>query len=198
MLSEDLKFLEHAYDVLNKKYFEGSLTRPVITIQKTAGAYGHFTPWNSWTAKSKEYPEINLGAQTLNRDLVETLATLLHEMVHQYCYDKKIKDTSSNGRYHNKRFKAEAEVRGLIIERAPGIGWSKTTPQESFKEFVAKTFKDKISCNRKGDRGGGGVAGKASSSTRKYVCPKCSMSVRATKYVRIACMDCDKQMVVEK
>jgi len=31
---------------------------------------------------------------------------------------------------------------------------------------------------------------KKPSSTRKYVCPKCGLSVRATKAVRIACVDC--------
>jgi hypothetical protein len=33
------------------------------------------------------------------------------------------------------------------------------------------------------------------SSTRKYICPCCGMSVRATRVVRIACIDCDEQMV---
>lgn len=31
---------------------------------------------------------------------------------------------------------------------------------------------------------------KKKSSTRKYICPKCGLSIRATKVVRIACMDC--------
>ena len=33
------------------------------------------------------------------------------------------------------------------------------------------------------------------SSTRKYICPCCGMSVRATRTVRIACMDCVEQMI---
>lgn len=33
-------------------------------------------------------------------------------------------------------------------------------------------------------------------STRKYVCPICNMSVRATREVRIKCGDCDVQMIV--
>ena len=33
------------------------------------------------------------------------------------------------------------------------------------------------------------------SSTRKYRCPCCGNSVRATKTVRIACMDCGVQMI---
>lgn len=34
------------------------------------------------------------------------------------------------------------------------------------------------------------------SSTRKYICPCCGVSVRATRTVRVACMDCDMPLVV--
>ena len=34
------------------------------------------------------------------------------------------------------------------------------------------------------------------SSTRKYICPCCGNSVRATKTVNIACLDCAEQMVL--
>lgn len=34
------------------------------------------------------------------------------------------------------------------------------------------------------------------SSARKYVCPCCGNSVRATKAVNIACLDCNEQMAV--
>ena len=45
--------------------------------------------------------------------------------------------------------------------------------------------------------GGVEIGGKPprTSSTRKYICPCCGMSVRATRTVRIACIDCDEQMV---
>lgn len=33
------------------------------------------------------------------------------------------------------------------------------------------------------------------SSSRKYVCPKCFMSVRATREVRVRCDNCDQLMV---
>ena len=36
------------------------------------------------------------------------------------------------------------------------------------------------------------------SSTRKYICPCCGNSVRATKTVNIACLDCDTQMELVK
>jgi len=41
----------------------------------------------------------------------------------------------------------------------------------------------------------GGIAPRKSSS-RKYACPCCGMSVRATKVVNIACLDCDEQLLL--
>ena len=38
---------------------------------------------------------------------------------------------------------------------------------------------------------------KKKSSTRKYICPKCGMSVRATKVVRIAYIECDNTQMQE-
>ena len=197
MLSTDLKFLENAYDALNKEHFNSELIRPVITIQKTAGAYGHFTPYNAWKCGDKEYREINIGAQDLDRDLVKVLATLQHEMVHQWCADNNIKDTSANGRYHNQKFKLEAEKRGLIITKgSSSIGWSVTTPSEAFTAFVHSKFKQRINSSRKREANIA-AAGKAKSSTRKYICPGCSTSVRATKIVEIKCIPCDKKMESE-
>ena len=34
-------------------------------------------------------------------------------------------------------------------------------------------------------------------STRKYICPMCLQSVRATKIVNIICGDCDSNMVID-
>lgn len=50
------------------------------------------------------------------------------------------------------------------------------------------------------DGGDTGMAGeKKKSSTRKYVCSLCGMSVRAMKIVRIACIDCGNvQMIPAK
>ena len=47
-ISDELRFLEEAFDVLNDKYFESALQKIAITIQSTPKASGHFTPWDSW------------------------------------------------------------------------------------------------------------------------------------------------------
>ena len=35
------------------------------------------------------------------------------------------------------------------------------------------------------------------SSTRKYICPCCGNSFRATKNINVMCMDCNEQFVLE-
>ena len=193
-ISKITAFLESAFDVLNDKYFESSLPKCAITIQSSPKAYGHFTTREVWQGgKEAARHEINLGAENLNRPLVNTLATLLHEMVHFYCHINDIKDTSRSGVYHNKRFKEEAERRALIIEYDKKIGWSKTIPSPSFAQFVKEKWGDApIDLYRIGDFGADGRTAKKS-STRKYVCPICAQGIRATKEVVILCGICSAE-----
>lgn len=196
MLSKKLESFESAYAILNERFFESALSNIVISISPTPGTYGHFTPWKSWESEDgKKMCEINMGAETINRPIENTIATLVHEMVHQYCYEHEIKDCSRGNTYHNKRFKEEAEKRGLIIEYSPRIGWSKTTPGDAIKKMVADGVFDE--CEKELHRIASGLTKpgkKKASSTRKYLCPSCGCSVRATKEVHISCIDCDEEM----
>lgn len=48
-ISDEVLFLENAFDVLYERYFEGTFQKITITTQSTPGAHGHFTPWDSWS-----------------------------------------------------------------------------------------------------------------------------------------------------
>lgn len=52
-ISQATKFLEGAFDVLNKEYFENTLSKPLITIQSTPGTFGHYTTYDAWTAPGR-------------------------------------------------------------------------------------------------------------------------------------------------
>lgn len=80
-VSDEVMFLEEAFDVLNKRYFESALQKIAITIQSTPRAHGHFTPWDSWDDSGQKIKEINLGAESLCRPVPDVIATLMHEMV---------------------------------------------------------------------------------------------------------------------
>ena len=200
-------YLNKVFDLLNAGFFESELTRPTITIQSTPRAYGHFSlREDTWLSKLGATHELNLGAGTLARPIENVAATLLHEMVHLDCYENGVKDTSRGFTYHNKRFKTAAESHGLIVDHHDKYGWSITSPSDALLDFVLETgltdiliFRNEyngISISGTGTHSSSGtpILPKKSSS-RKYICPCCRNSVRATKVVNIACLDCQIPML---
>ena len=203
-------YLNKVFDLLNYEFFEGELSRPTITIQSTPKAYGHFSlREDTWVSKLGGTHEINIGAGTLSRPIEEVAATLLHEMVHYYNHVNGVQDCSRGNTYHNRKFRDAAEAHGLIVAHHDKYGWTITTPSDDLLEVILKYELSDILINRNefggfhvggtGSHNGvptfGGIAPRKSSS-RKYACPCCGMSVRATKAVNIACMDCDEQLLL--
>ncbi|MBE6695312.1 MAG: SprT family zinc-dependent metalloprotease [Ruminococcaceae bacterium] len=188
-ISEATKFIEKAFNTFNKKYFEGALPQVAITIQASPKAYGHFTVNKVWEISEEHTHEINIGAENLNRPIEETIGTLIHEMVHLYCHENNIQDTSRRGQYHNKTFKAEAEKRGLIISYDKRIGWSITTPTEQLKEYCKRVFKiQRLEIVRQGIFGAD--TNKTKSKSYKYTCPNCDCSFKSTKDLHLICGVC--------
>ena len=201
-------YLNKIFDLLNEEFFENALSRPTITIQSTPKAYGHFSLRDdAWISKNGKSHEINIGAGTIARPIEEVAATLLHEMVHYYNYENGIQDCSRGNTYHNKRFKACAESHGLCVSYSDKYGWSHTEPSESLLDFVIENGLSDILINRN-EFSGFQITGTGThsgtfegtepkkSSSRKYICPCCGMSIRATREVRVKCMDCDEQLVL--
>ena len=201
-------YLNKIFDILNAEFFEGALSRPTITIQSTPKAYGHFSlREDTWVSKIGATHEINIGAGTLSRPIEEVAATLLHEMVHYFNYVQGIQDCSRGNTYHNKRFKEAAEAHGLIVQHSDKYGWSHTAPGDALLDLVLEYDLTDILISRNeyssfqvggtGTHSGTpfGTTTPKKSSSRKYICPCCGMSVRATKEVNIACVDCGVKMV---
>lgn len=207
-MSRAVSQLEHIYNALNTDFFQDELPIPIITVQSKPGTYGHCTTSKVWQRKDGGAYELNIAAEVLNYPIEETLDTMLHEMVHLYCRENGIKEVSRGGKYHNQRFKAEAERRGLVCVPCGQYGWN-TTPSDNLVEYALSKGWNEIKIGRGSlppiiRTGASGTAqtgaettggGKRPSSTRKLQCPKCGCSVRATKAVRIMCMDCMEQMI---
>lgn len=204
-----VQFLNKVFQYINTDFFSEELPTPIITIQSTPKAYGHFVAnsdaWKIDNADGTQRGayEINIGAGTLNRPIENVVATLIHECVHLYCHIKGLKDTSSHGQYHTKVFKAEAERRGLSISNGGYIGFSVTEPAEPVLDFCIKYELDNLKMNRTeysscvvvggGTRSGGssGTATIKKGNSVKWICPCCNTTVRSTKpKVNIICGDC--------
>lgn len=192
-----VEYLSRLYDYCNAKLFDGELAKPVITAQqdaknKTNGWWSFGKVWKE-NEKDEGEHELNMTAQQLNRSINEIAATLIHEMCHQYALVNNMQDTSRAGNYHNKLFKQIAEKHGLHVECVATIGWSHTTLTDETAAIIAEFIKGNpvsIIYRRPVFKG----QSVKTSSTRKYICPCCGQSVRATKAVNIMCADCNELM----
>lgn len=205
--------LEKLFRMLNEDFFNGQLEMPIITIQSTPRAYGHYSVAKIWTVNGEaQKHEINIGAGTLDREIEYTVATLLHEMCHYYNDTVlEVQDCSRGGMYHNKEFKQTAESVGLIVTKSDSYGYAHTAPSDSLIEWILNNDIQEIKINRNESNGirvtGGKATGDGAAATTKgrsanshsikYTCPVCGNSVRATKKVNIACVDCMQVMIAQ-
>lgn len=207
--------LYRIFDILNRDKFNGSLSEPVITIQKTKGTtLGYFTVDKVWKNKSdsdknnglvagdKEenaFYEINIDPRWFcTRTAADITETLLHEMVHYFNKVNDVKDCSGN--VHNKKFKTAAESVGLVVERGKSVGWGYTSMTDELKEYIDTEVQPKDSVFeyfRAGVIKADTTKKKRKKSLFKYECPKCGTIAKAKKDVKIMCGDCDCQMDIE-
>ena len=119
---------------------------PVIQSQgKKKRCAGWFSP-DQWSTREGEMVhELTLTAELLNRDPVDIIATIRHEIVHVWCHFLGLKDTSTGGR-HNKIFAEYAGILDLDVQRPAvdsyGLGY--TTPNDDLRERIEKEFKPDV------------------------------------------------------
>ena len=203
------QYLNKVFKLINTEYYDKDLVMPTFTMQSTDGSYGHVTTSKVWKTESgKASYELNIGADYLNRPIENIVATLIHEGCHLYAMQNGIKDTSNKGVYHNKKFKALAEERGLIIERHDKYGWTITTPSEETINFCINNDLQEVLISRNtgftftgvgtGKNGNGTpvkpIAPKKGNSI-KWICPCCGAIVRSTKVLNIVCGDCTEKFI---
>ena len=198
--------LEQLFDKFNEKFFESSLSKPVITLSNEGrrSVYGWFTVQKVWMDdKEVRHHEINICPEHLNRPIEEVCETLLHEMIHMKNAMAGVKDCHRNGLYHTKKFQVCAEQHGLNVVKTEKYGWAETSLKDATLEFIKTLKLEAFELFRNlnfpsddtadGDRDEGEEKPKTSSS-RKYVCSACELSIRATKEVRVRCEDCNVLM----
>lgn len=129
-----IKELERIYDELAKQY-KLVVPRPIITIQ-SKGRQKTTLGWHwqdKWKLGKTDISEINICAESLNQNPVETL---IHEMVHYSNSCDKIEDCNSQ-QYHNKNFKTRAENYGLNVKKDGRNGWAETSVSDSLKQKLS-------------------------------------------------------------
>lgn len=210
-----IKELYRIFDFFNARLYSNKLEHPVILIQtngKHKSTMGWCTSRKIWNDSegSESYYELTVCAEYLNMSMEEVIGTMLHEMVHLFCSQFKIKDTSRAGTYHNKRFKTAAEeIGGLLVDRDEKIGWGFTRLHEDTVGLIdeldpclelfriARRYPENYTPSDDEELAVEEDKPKRS-STRKYICPECGTIIRATKEVNVLCGDCNVPFEMEQ
>ena len=133
LASPIIRALEETYDDLRTD--NPDLPADIVFVMgqgKTKGGikWGHFAT-GRWTAKDAidtgSVPEVLISAECLAAGGHQVMQTLAHEAVHALAQARNVKETSRQGRYHNKKFVTLAEELGLTYPHDKAhdtIGWS--------------------------------------------------------------------------
>jgi hypothetical protein len=121
-----VKLMEEVWERIRENHPE---LPAVVIVTGTAfigpARWGHFRA-NGWKARAEgeeaatnlALGEMFMAGETLAKGARQVLETMLHEGAHVLARVRDLKDTSRQGRWHNKTFKAMAEELGLEHKRA--------------------------------------------------------------------------------
>ncbi len=118
---------------------------PRVTVTLASGndgkgiKLGHFAP-SRWTDAGETTHELFIGGEGLDRGPEGLLATILHEAAHALCHVRGVKDTSRQGRYHNTKFRVQAEKLGLTVTQDAKLGWSPSELTEQARDAYETTL----------------------------------------------------------
>jgi curved DNA-binding protein CbpA len=156
---------------------------------------GYHAP-GRWNVAGQQYAEIMISGEGLHRTPREVLGTLLHEAAHALAHARGIKDTSRQGRYHNKQFKIHAEELGLTVEHDDRNGWSASTITPAAERAYARQLEaltEAMTLWRHGETTTG-RSGRRSTNLLAACCP-CGRSIRVAASTLaeapITCQACD-------
>ena len=185
-----IKELERIYDALSKE-FKIKHDRPIITIQ-TKGRKKDTLGWHwadKWERGKESISEINICAEELNKDPIETL---VHEMVHYSNTCDKVDDCNNAG-YHNKAFRKTAESYGLNVEKDGRHGWNQTSLSDNLKSIIEKIKPNEVTFKlyRKTH-----LTITAPTKMKKYSCG-CT-TIRCAVILEAKCLKCDNNFEVKE
>jgi hypothetical protein len=163
--------------------------------------WGHFAALR-WVRGAAQLPEVLVAGEGLTRGAESVLATLLHEAAHGLAHVRKLKETSRQGRYHNRRYQVLAEELGLDVAEAGVFGWSSTTLRDAtIKQYrrELRELQGALTLYRRGEltAEGGGKAKSTNLLPCSCACPRRIRVARVTfEAGPIVCGICDEEFTV--
>jgi predicted SprT family Zn-dependent metalloprotease len=201
--TETYEGLEKAFNHFNAELFENRLPPVLFTLTRKGKANGYF-----WAEQFKHREdgdtthEIALNPNTMGRELVDVLGTLVHEMTH---LEQEEYGTPGKKGHHNREWVGLMERIGLIPSNTGQPGGKKTgrkmthyiDPMGHFLTAFDKLMPFDLPYFTQ-PAGTGDAAKKKDLSKVKRECPCCSAKAWAKQGMRIICGDCEELMIEEE
>ena len=196
---------DNAYRHFNRTLFANRLPACVITLHRKKGAYGYF--WgDTWSKREGGAltDEIALNPETFkSRSVTDVLSTLVHEMVHlqQHHFGK-----PSRSGYHNREWAQMMDNVGLVPSDTGEEGGKRTG--QRMTHYIATGGRYENACAdllHKGFEipwqaitGDEELAKKKAASKTKYSCPGCSLNAWGKPDIRLQCIECDLELLMQE
>lgn len=193
-------YLDRIFNLLNKDFFNNELPKVVISIKNSTKTNGEFSVSDVWNCDGISTKEIEIPISAINKSIQEIVVSLFHAMIHEYCFINNIKDTSRGGAYHNKRFKAEVEKRGIRVIYDGQNGWNTMFATSVIDQFCSKYSLRKVDIEALmtpvNPQGQTRKFHYGTYQSKRYICPCCGMIVRSGKFASLICGDCMEEMIL--
>lgn len=206
-----------AFAFFNDTLFEGKLSAPLITFSRKPNMLGAFAPNRFRNRNGELAHEIILNPHYLSqRDDVETLSTLVHEMVHQWREEYGPRPPSGkkrSGGYHDSEWADAMERVGLMPShtgepdgRRTGTRMSHYVMSGGAFEFAARKLFSRGYVIRWADRlilkedetDGSDEPSPHRSKPRdrvKFTCASCGVNAWAKPSAALKCSPCDLELI---
>jgi hypothetical protein len=191
---EQFSAYQAAWQYFNQFLFGRTLQPCLLNFSRRANSMGFFIA-KKWQHKNgQSVHEISLNPDVLLRPVMNTMSTLVHEMVHQWQHDY---GNPPRRYYHNAEWANKMEIIGLMPSRTGEPGGKRTGQGCSHyilsDGLFCKVFKDMPDEYLIPWRSGSVHSDKAKNQNKvKYHCPSCFAAVWGKPELNIVCGDCDK------
>lgn len=108
--------------------------------QRGGVVLGHFGP-RRWENTTGSAHELFISGEGLIDGGAAVMATLIHEAAHGHSMATGVVDVSRGGRYHNGKFKAQAELMGIATTHSASLGWSASEITDEGRKMYATAIK---------------------------------------------------------
>ena len=185
---------------LSSRYFSGLQRGIAVSID-----FAKTTPKEaSYGISIVSAKTVKVPVYVCTKNDTDIVLECMHVLAHMYAESKNIKAVSREGHYHNAKFREIIDSTDLTAVYNDMTGWDKATPNAAMTKLcvsrkitdhtqVIRTYAAQFYTQLK--TGTAVVYEPKTSNARKYICPCCGNSVRATKDVSILCGDCLEVMV---